>query len=146
MTKTRLLLAILTWSAVAAAQPAGRRPPPAAPMFEIVVHDGKAALDRTIELSRTGEWTMRETIGKTARSSSGKLSASDVAAARADLAAATWSLRDAANGCKAMSVVHTYYRVDGKEMFHDFTCNPKVLDEASAKAIADVRRLLAPAL
>jgi hypothetical protein len=117
-----------------------------APIFEIEKHDARADQpQQTVKLWRTGAWSFEETVkSKPTSSASGKLDDAQLKQARADLAAATWKTTPVIH-CMMATNSSTTFKADGKVVFTLHACNEVKLDDASAKSLADLQTLLAPA-
>jgi hypothetical protein len=151
---------LVALTATAAADPPARRAPSRAceregdVMFESAVRldegiDPKTAKVPTqiTRLWDTGGWSHDEYdgAGKLTASTTGCLSPSEVKPIHDELFAAKWTLHVTPVGCDAMSASHTEYHSYGKLIAADYVCPWQALDEASAKALADIKQRLATA-
>lgn len=165
MMKTTLLASlVLLPSLIATAQPTAPTPPPPPPgpptqvrqacsatgdvLFEIdhAVEDfAKGQLGTSeLVLHEGGRWTFvsHTADGKLGPASSGCLSSTQMHDIRADLARATWKVHHADATCAALSAGYERYATRGKVVWTQKMCQLEILDEASAKALADIEAIL----
>jgi hypothetical protein len=102
----------------------------------------------TVKLHDNGAWTRDETTadGKPGSASAGCLDKSELARIQDDLKAATWKTKTARIKCMARTSTHTVFSVNDKPVFTEETCSGVILDDASAKSLADIRKILDKAI
>jgi hypothetical protein len=97
-----------------------------------------------VKLFDDGTWTVQDTAadGKPGPVSRGRLDKTAVDRIRHDLEAATWHTTTRTIRCFAKSLTHTIYSSHGTKLFTEEVCSGIVLDDASAKSLADIRGIL----
>lgn len=103
-------------------------------------------LDRTTAVYRDGSWTRElHPNGKLATSpdahQSRCLGNDVIAKIEAKLKAARWTISHPIH-CMAISAARTIVKINGKVVFTERMCNPDALDDASARALLDIERLM----
>jgi hypothetical protein len=159
--KTLLLLVVLTataWadgSGAASRQGFAPRPVPAtcpikgASIIEIeVAFDamlGQHPHSTVTSVYANGAWTRlrRSEDQKTPTPHVGCLDKKQLDAIQADLKAATWTITHNRITCKAISARHVIYRIAGKQKWDSHVCGADVVDDKTAKALADIDAQLA---
>lgn len=165
-----ILASLVAVPAVALSQPAPRQPPPPPPPHRgcatgLTMPDDRCAptgtplveLDQlrrsfesqhpapqpisTLRLYDNGAWTFVE-VGTPGRTATGYLDARALKIVRDDLARATWKTSQLDVTCAAISPTYTDVHVRGKAVWTDAVCSGAVLDDVSAKSIAEIRKLL----
>jgi hypothetical protein len=159
--KTVLLLVALTATAAADGSGAGapsfraRPAPPActakgASIIEIEVAfdamGGQPGHSTTTAVYANGAWTrLRRDDHQRASAapSTGCLDKKQLDAVQADLKAATWKITHKRITCKAISARHVIYRIAGTQKWDSHVCGADVVDDVTAKALADIDTQLA---
>jgi hypothetical protein len=143
----KIALASLLVASVATAQPAC--PTKGTPIFEIdhdAIKDAKLPTSQ-LQIWDSGGWKLTGTdeAGKAIAPKQGCLDAAARDKLVAALKAAPWKITHNKIHCMMVSQTFTAYKMNGKDVWTAKACSPDALDDASAKAIADVEKLLVDA-
>ena len=157
------ILALACVSALLACATAGAEPPPAGPTpapapsrkppppkgcvakgtpeGEIdhgPIGTGKQA-SWTFKIYESGAWTYetKDADGKAGEPKRGCFAGEDLTAIKADVAV-SWKVSPVGMHCMAMATTEDKVLVNGKQVFTEKMCNSQKLDDASAKALADL--------
>lgn len=108
---------------------------------------GERAASSTLVVYDDGAWTLAasDADGHTTRAARGCLDGAALAQLRADVDGAPWKIGQAAAMCEIATDSYDLYLVRGKAVWSARTCQLPTLDEASERALADVRARLAAA-
>jgi len=125
-----------------------RKPPPpkgcvakGTPELEIdhgPIGTGKQA-SWTFKIYESGAWTYetKDADGKAGEPKRGCFAGEDLTAIKADVAV-SWKVSPVGMHCMAMATTEDKVLVKGKMVFTEKMCNDQKLDDASAKALADL--------
>ena len=125
-----------------------RKPPPpkgcvakGTPEVEIdhgPIGTGKQA-SWTFKIYESGAWTYetKDADGKAGEPKRGCFAGEDLTAIKADVAV-SWKVSPVGMHCMAMATTEDKVLVNGKQVFTEKMCNSQKLDDASAKALADL--------
>jgi hypothetical protein len=128
--------------------PAPARKPPAkgcvargTPIFEIdhgPVGTAKQP-SSSFKIFESGAWTYepKDADGKAGEAKRGCFAGDDLTAIKADVGV-SWKVSSAGMHCMAMATTEDKVLVNGKQVFIEKLCNSQKLDDASAKALADL--------
>ena len=128
--------------------PTPARKPPAkgcvargTPIFEIDHGPVGAAKQpsSSFKIYESGAWTFepKDADGKAGESKRGCFAGDDLTAVKADVGV-SWKVSSAGMHCMAMATTEDKILVNGKQVFIEKLCNSQKLDDASAKALADL--------
>jgi hypothetical protein len=122
----------------AAADPARTCKPSGGVLFEVAQHAKRRALPTsTTRLYANGAWKLQviDVDGKVARTDSGCLEPSQVKSIRESLRAAPWKTTRSDRTCRADQPRFTTYTWRHRLLYTERTCNERVLDVASQRAL-----------
>jgi hypothetical protein len=147
------IIASLLAATAALAEPTPATTPACAakgtPIVEIdhdIIKDAKLPTSQ-LKIYDSGAWvtTGADENGKPVAPQNGCLDKAVLDKIRADLKAATWKVKHNRIHCMMVSATFTTYKVDGKQVWQAKACSSDSLDDASAKAIADIESELVAA-
>jgi hypothetical protein len=148
----KLALAALLLAGVAAADTPASAPTCVAKGTPILEIRQEAIPDAHLPTKATaiydsGAWTSSgsDAQGKPLPTDKGCIDETTLAKIRAALKTATFQVHHNRIHCMMVSQTFTVYRVNGKQVWTAKACNPDSLDDASAKALADIESALAAA-
>ena len=139
--KSFLIASLIAACATPVTQAPPQNPKPAEPVFEIEhKKDAGDAVTSTAILYADGAWTYEDSTGI---KHAGQLPVADVAAVRAKLAGATWTVEpDEGVHCMAMAADYYQYSALGKPVWTARTCSGTHLDATSQAAFESAVTLL----
>jgi hypothetical protein len=138
-------LAVFAIVSALAAQHAAARMRAAPPMFEVTQVSHVNTLETsTLRVYANGTWSEVgfDATGKPTKPRNGRLEPDAVDRIAADLASATWKLVRPPPACRATAASSTLFSVRGKQVYETEPCGRTRLDDASAKALADIQAIL----